>query len=336
MKAKILIIDDEESIRFTLENFLSKEGYEVVTAKDFTEAVQRLDGTTFDVIFTDILLGEKTGIDLLREIRKGNIFCPVIMITGYPNIDTATEAVRLGAFDYISKPVTQETLLHSAGMALQYKKINDERERFRSNLEAIFRSIKDAIITVDKELTVVELNDAAKDICGFSHDMQGRPFSSLPHKCNGKCLQAVMETIRTKGPVEMLRHECHRNDRYDQVVTINTSPLISRGIFSGVVLVIKDETRLTSLERDMKERRQFHNIVGKSDKMQKIYSLIEDLSEVQTTVLITGESGTGKELIAEALHYKGSRRYKPLVKVNCSALPENLLESELFGHVKGA
>jgi transcriptional regulator with PAS, ATPase and Fis domain len=102
------------------------------------------------------------------------------------------------------------------------------------------------------------------------------------------------------------------------------------------MLVIKDETRLDVLERDLQERKQVHNIIGQSKGMQRVYSLIDDLADVYSTVLITGETGTGKELVADALHYRGSRREAPLVKVNCSALQENLLESELFGHVKGA
>jgi len=101
-------------------------------------------------------------------------------------------------------------------------------------------------------------------------------------------------------------------------------------------MVLKDETRLVSLESDLHERVQFHNIIGSSRKMQGIYSLIESLSDVQTTVLVTGESGTGKELIADALHYHGENRDGPFVKVNCAALSDELLESELFGHVKGA
>jgi len=121
------------------------------------------------------------------------------------------------------------------------------------------------------------------------------------------------------------------------VVTITTSPLIARkGEFSGAVLVVRDETLLSNLERDLKERQHFHNIVGQNSEMQKIYAIIEDLADVETTVLITGESGPGKELIAEAIHYTGRRSSNPLVKVNCSALSETLLESELFGHVKGA
>jgi len=94
--------------------------------------------------------------------------------------------------------------------------------------------------------------------------------------------------------------------RPGQVVTVSTSPLLDHhGTFSGAVIVVRDETRLADLERDINERRQFHKIVGASQKMQHVYSLIEDLADVQSTVLITGESGTGKELVAEALHFKG-------------------------------
>jgi transcriptional regulator with GAF, ATPase, and Fis domain len=102
------------------------------------------------------------------------------------------------------------------------------------------------------------------------------------------------------------------------------------------VLVVKDETRLDLLERDLEERREFHHIIGKNHAMQQRYSLIEDLADVPSTVLITGETGTGKELVAQALHYRGGRSDGPFVKVNCSALAESLLESELFGHVRGA
>ncbi|MBI5640505.1 MAG: sigma-54-dependent Fis family transcriptional regulator, partial [Nitrospirae bacterium] len=133
------------------------------------------------------------------------------------------------------------------------------------------------------------------------------------------------------------RIECRNGTRSGCVVSISASPLLDmQQIFSGAVMIIRDETRLAGLERDLGERRHFHEIVGGSKRMQEIYALIEDLTDVQTTVLVTGESGTGKELVAEALHYRGGRSHKQLVKVNCSALSENLLESELFGHVKGA
>jgi PAS domain S-box-containing protein len=212
-----------------------------------------------------------------------------------------------------------------------------EREKYRSNLEAIFRGVKDAIITVDKDLKVLEINDAAAKICSLTRGAIDNNFDSLPDKCKRKCLEALSETIEKKQSVEVSRIECQRNNRKEQVVSITTSPLLdSHGNFSGAIMVARDETRLTGLERELNERQQFHGIIGQSEEMQNIYSLIELLTDVETTVLITGDSGTGKELIAEALHYKGARSNKQLVKVNCSALSENLLESELFGHVRGS
>jgi PAS domain S-box-containing protein len=338
MSVRILVIDDEESIRFTFENFLSGEGYSVATAKDYEEALSRIAETDFDMVFADIILGNKTGIDILKEVKSRKNNCPVVMITGYPNVETASEAVRLGAFDYISKPVRQATLLHVAKMGLKHKALLEENEKYRQNLEAIFRSVKDAIVTVDKDMVIVEVNDAARDICGMNHEWVGKMFQTFPVNCGGKCLDALRETISEKKTVELPRTECHhRKRRPRQVVTINTAPLLDKhGKFSGAVMVVRDETLLHDLERNLRERQHFHNIVSRNERMQKLYALIEDLADVQTTVLITGESGTGKELVAEAIHYTGSRSGYPLVKVNCSALSETLLESELFGHVKGA
>jgi two-component system response regulator HydG len=337
MKARILIIDDEEGIRFTFKKFLTAKGYEVSTAKDFDEAIECISGSDFDVIFADIILRGRTGIDILREIKNKKLNCPVIMITGYPNIETASEAIRLGAFDYIPKPIQKDILFHAIDVALQHKAVIDEKEKYRSNLEAIFSSVKDGIITVDKDLFVLEVNQAAHGICGLTRESVGKRFDLLQSSCKGRCLESLTETINTKKSIEESHLECQLADRQEQIVALTTFPLLNRhGEFSGAIMVVKDETRLMDLERELSERQKFHKIVGKSKKMQEVYSLIELLSDVETTVLITGQSGTGKELVAEALHYKGSRGPKPLVKVNCSALSENLLESELFGHVKGS
>ncbi len=334
---RILVIDDEESIRFTFENFLSDEGYRVSLAGDYQEALGKMAEADFDLIFTDIILGDRSGIDILREVKDRWMNCPVVVITGYPSVETAADAVRIGAFDYLSKPVKQEDLLGITKLALQHKELIDEKEKYRCNLEAIFSSVKDAIITVDKEMQIVEANEAAGKICSLSRDSIGRPFSQLTGICNGQCIALLQETIGRKKPVEASRLVCRHMNRPEQVVDISTFPLLNRqGVFSGAILIVRDETQLADLERNMKDRTHFYNIVGKSDKMQEVYSLIDDLADVQTTVLITGESGTGKELVAEALHYRGGRSSRPFVKVNCSALTESLLESELFGHVKGA
>ncbi len=335
--AKILIVDDEESIRFTFENFLSDEGHEVDTSEDFQSAVDRISRTEYDLIIADIILGGKTGIDLLREIKKRRLRSAVVMVTGYPNIETASDAVRSGAFDYIPKPVRPDALIHTAALALKHKALKDRSEQYRANLEAIFRSVKDAIITVDKDLRILEMNYAAEKICRFDRKHIGSSFASLNTGCSGNCLDALQKTITSQKGIELNRIECGQKGPFRQIVTVNTSPLLdSHKTFSGAVMVIRDETRLNDLERDLKERSQHKNIIGHNQNMQKIYSLIEDLSDVLTTVLVIGESGTGKELVADAIHYSGDRKNSPLVKVNCSALSESLLESELFGHVKGA
>lgn len=338
MKERILIIDDEESLRYTFETFLKEEGYEVAAAETFDEAIALITELNFDLIFADILLGDKIGIDLLREIRTRNLTCPVVMVTGFPNFETASEALRLGAFDYIAKPVTQKALLHAAALALKHKALLDENERIRTNLEAVFRSVKDGIITVDPDMRIIEMNAAAEAICGLSGNMvQNQPIGSQSTGCLNKCIEALARTIRSRETVELFRIDCRHAGRQRQVVNITTSPLIGKqNEFSGAVMVLSDETRLADLESDIGQRRQFYGMVGKSQQMQDIYSLIEQIADFPVTVLIRGESGTGKELVAEALHYRGLRSSKSLIKVNCASLPENLLESELFGHVKGA
>ncbi|MDR3567455.1 MAG: sigma 54-interacting transcriptional regulator [Syntrophobacteraceae bacterium] len=337
MSAKILVIDDEESIRFTFERFLATEGYSVATAESCREALARINETSFDVVFADIILGDGTGIDILREIRARGLSCPVIMITGDPGVETAGDSIRLDAFDYIPKPINQEALLHAAQTALKYKALNDEKEKYRTNLEAIFRSVRDAIITVDKEAVVIEFNEAAMTMCGYSRSDIGKAFSSLSEICDGRCAEILGEAIQSGAPVEADRLEWRTANGARRVISVRTYPLLgSQRALAGVVMVLRDDTHLAELERELTEHRHFYRIVGKSGPMQKVYSLIRALAAVQTTVLITGESGTGKELVAEALHRAGERSHKPLVKVNCSALPESLLESELFGHVKGA
>ncbi|MHC1743299.1 MAG: sigma 54-interacting transcriptional regulator [Syntrophobacteraceae bacterium] len=335
--ANILVIDDEESIRFTFSRFIRGAGHEVVAAETLAQGIQRVTRESFDLIFADILLGGETGIDILRLMRDHGVTSPLVFITAYPNVHTASEAVRLGAFDYLQKPVQKDTLLRVIKLALEHKRIMDENERYRANLEAILASVKDVIVTVDKDLMLLSYNRAAEECYGLSPQQSGKPFGLLATGCHGRCIEAIETAIRTKQPADLRRIECLRSDGQRRVVSLTASPLLDgKGGFAGAVMVARDETCLVDLERNLRERRQFHTLVGATERMQQIYALIEDLANVQTSVLITGESGTGKELLAEAIHYAGDRSEKPLVKVNCSALSETLLESELFGHVRGA
>ncbi len=218
------------------------------------------------------------------------------------------------------------------------KRAEEELAGQRSRLQAIFSSVDDAIITVDPAMRVLEANKATEKICGVScKKIIGKVFSDCLNRCQKSCHGILNDVLQSKTVIRGIRIECGLKDLGQQTVNVTASPLLDQdGQFMGAVLVIRDISRLSKLEKELGERYQFQNIIGKSSRMQEIFNLLEDLSDVETTVLITGESGTGKELVAKALHYSGSRKDKPLVKVNCSALAENLLESELFGHVKGA
>ena len=131
MNAKILIIDDEEGVRYTFKKFLSCYHHEVSTAENFDEAMRYIASIDFDVIFADIILKGKSGLEVLRMVKEKNINCPVIMMTGYPSDDTAAESDRLGAFDYIQKPISKDTIFSAINLAIQHKTMVDEKKKFQ-------------------------------------------------------------------------------------------------------------------------------------------------------------------------------------------------------------
>jgi two-component system response regulator HydG len=338
MPPHILVVDDEESIRYTFRHFLTEQGYTVSCAADYGEGIALLRENGCDLVFADIILPGRSGIDLLKEAKEILPDALVIMITGAPSVDTAAESLRIGAFDYIIKPIRQDTLLRTVNIALKHKAVREEREQCRLNFEAIFRSVNDGIITVDENMAVEEINDAAQKICHFQRDaVIGKPLRELADRCDGNCIGALGETLNTRQPVKLRFVECRSAQGRQQVVSVTASPLRGvKGRSTGAVMVVRDETRMVNLERRLQERQKIDSIVGRSEAIEKVRAMIRDLADVRTTVLITGESGTGKELVVNALHHCGDRRHGPLVKVNCAALSENLLESELFGHVAGA
>ena len=216
---RILIIDDEENFRHMLSVILKKEKYEVDTASNGEEGLQKIGAEDFDQILCDIRMPGMDGLDFLKEVQKREIDASVIMMSAYGSIDTAIEAMKLGAYDYISKPFKPDEIILTLRKA-------EERERLRKENEF--------------------------------------------------------------------------------------------------------------LRKEIKKEYSFENIVSKNEKMQKIFEVIRKVAQYKSTILITGESGTGKELVARALHYNSDRAQNPFIPVNCGAIPENLLESELFGHAKGA
>ncbi|MFH1915596.1 MAG: sigma 54-interacting transcriptional regulator [Pseudomonadota bacterium] len=213
-----------------------------------------------------------------------------------------------------------------------------EKEQYRLNLEATFRSIPDAIITVDSELRVIATNSAAATLLGIDRERaQGMYFSELLPVPGNACQSVLSQVLRTSRSVHGYEAEFTVPGLGVRTAELNCTPLIDQDKrHAGAVLVVSDISRIADLEKRLHERQGFRGIIGRSTAMQDMYRLLEQLSSLDSTVIILGESGTGKELVAEALHYGGSRAGHPMVKVNCSALTESLLESELFGHVRGA
>ena len=340
----ILIVDDEASIRLTFEMFLAREGYgPITTASTLTEALAAIKEHEFDLIISDIVLEGERGTDLLHKIRSSGIECPVVMVTGFPNLDTAAEAVRYGAFDYISKPVNKETLLKFVRQALKHwqlenekKKLLQENEKFKRYLETIFSSVRDAIITINNEMQIVQLNETAKQWLQYSEFEKLTDLESYQNQMGKACLYDAKQVLGTRKVVKEHQVECRKSDGNTRIISLNAAPL-EDGFdeFDGVVIVARDIS-LTTPETGSNLRNTFHGYIGSSQVMQDVYNLIENVGKVDTAVLVTGESGTGKELAAEALHAESERHDMPLIKVDCASIPEELLESELFGHKKGA
>ncbi len=382
-RAKILVVDDEEAPRGLMQYILEREGYEVSLANDGEEALERAEESPPDVILLDLNMPKMDGFEVMKRLKGDDrtMIIPIVIVTGLGEAKDRLRALKLGADDFLTKPVDtleltarvrslvkvkayndhmrdyqKELEVKVAERTGQLRKTHEELKRHRdhleelvkertfelanqrSRLEAIFGSVKDAIITVDSELRVLAANQITQDICGISpEEITGSVFTDCLDRCDRACHEVLKQTLESKATVKERQVECTHRARPKQTVMATSSPLLDReGTFMGAVLVIRDITRISDLERELRQRHTFRNMVGKSRKMQDIYELLEDLADVDTTVLITGESGTGKELVARALHHSGSRASGPMVTVNCSALAEDLLESELFGHVKGA
>ena len=199
--------------------------------------------------------------------------------------------------------------------------------------------MEDGIVTFDNQLNIIEMNRAARVICGLARQPKPRTrWPNFAERCGGStCRQVLEQTLRTSQTVREEMAECRFNGEKKKLVALTGSPLLNRhNEFTGVLLIVRDITKIVTLEKELKGRYEYQNIVGTSRKMQEIFELLENLGEIDTTILITGETGTGKGIIATALHHNSSRAPRPFVTVNCSALSESLLESELFGHVKGS
>lgn len=333
--ANILIVDDKPGNLKLLTELLSEQGYDARPVTDPKFALLGIKSLPPDLILLDIKMPTMDGYEFCRHLKADeqtkNI--PVIFISALGDSESITKGFAVGGVDYITKPFQHQEVLVRVQFQLELRKAIRTREKAihekeKANLlmETIFSSVQDTIITIDENLKVIHCNKNEEDICCLPNE-----------KSLGPCHDLVLKTLKTQQTIKEQRVEFSCPRHGNQILVLTATPLNSlTSHLSGVVLVIRNVSRLAKLEKDLLERGRFGNLIGKSKKIQKIFALLEQMANMEFNALIIGESGTGKELIANAIHYGGIRANKPLVKVNCAALSDNLLESELFGHVRGA
>ncbi|MBE9520440.1 MAG: sigma-54-dependent Fis family transcriptional regulator, partial [Proteobacteria bacterium] len=235
MPDRILLVDDEDSLRLTFEMLLKRAGYESVTGvSSFDDAITAVEQNDYDLIISDIVMQGSSGIDLLRKVKEMGKTCPVVMITGYPNIETAAEAVRLGAFDYVPKPVKKDELLKIVALALEKQELQKEKNRFEAEKEqnrylqeTILRSVREIIITVDTHLRIADMNDMARAWTrSFLPELAvGVSLPTLTSQFSRALLNDVEMVLKHQKEVKMHRLECRRSDGSTGVMSVTAAVL---------------------------------------------------------------------------------------------------------------
>jgi len=337
-KNNILIVDDTPENLTVLLQMLTEEGYRVRPALGGAIALKSVQANPPDLIFLDILMPEMDGYEVCRILKsdEGTASIPIIFISALSEVEDVVKAFQVGGVDYITKPFKVDEVLARVRTHLGLQNAIREKEESQLMLQAILDSIENTIVTVDSQLEIINANRALDDICiGIPGDES--TFQERLKKGSGPCAEILRQTLESSQPVKEYRVKCACEGGMERTLVLNTAPLIrQQDEAGGAVLIIRDITRLAALEENLLEQHSYQNIIGKSEKMQQLYALLERTADLDVNMLICGDSGTGKELIADAIHYASSRAGGPLVKVNCAALSESLLESELFGHVRGA
>ncbi|MGE3276841.1 MAG: sigma 54-interacting transcriptional regulator [Vicinamibacterales bacterium] len=223
-------------------------------------------------------------------------------------------------------------------MILELKEVNEAVEREKTRLNDVMDSIADGIFTVDRDLRIRSISGKMARLTGLAPEqVVGKACREVLRgtKCDSDCPLAW--SLRTGEPVERCRESLHLADGRLLSVAVSTALLQdAAGETTGLTGVVRDESEIEHLRRELHARHGRHNLVGRSPAMRELAAAIEMLAATDATVLVAGETGTGKELVARAIHHGSARRNRPFVSVNCAALNDNLLESELFGHVRGA
>ena len=315
----------------------------------FSEGAERITGYASSAvigekcseIFRSDRCGEACPADktVASGIALSNCRCNILTRNDTEiEISLNTSPLKGAAGDTVGVVVVFRNLNEMVEMMDQLTELSREMIREKERSEAIVNSIADGVITVSKDLHITSFNRSAEEVTGFAaHEVIGKPCRSIfrSRACEEGC--PVRETIRTGDPAAGVEVEILTRDGSRIPVSMNTALLRDeKGDVTGAVESFRDLSRVRKLTEELRGKYSFRSIIGRSPEMQQVFGLIRSVASTNVTVLIEGDTGTGKELVARAIHYESPRSDKRFVAVNCAALPETLLESELFGHVKGA
>ncbi|WP_347258714.1 sigma-54-dependent Fis family transcriptional regulator, partial [Methylocaldum sp.] len=354
-KPLVLMVDDNPVNLAELYDLLTEAQYEVSIAESGAGAILQAERLVPDLVLLDVLMPGMSGFAVCAKLKESpkTESIPVLFMTALDDTADKLQGLRLGAVDYITKPFQHEEVLARVDTHLTLARLRSELQASRERLSRIVTYALDAIITVDAEGRIVLFNAAAEKLL----------------KCReSEAVGGVLERFLTPALKEHLGHCMDHSS--DQAIWLPEGVGILRG--DGAEVPIEgsisrveagDEKLFTVILRDSGERQRrmqaeaecrqlkgiklyleeeikaAHNLdelIGGSAALKQVVTLINQVAETDSTVLVTGETGTGKELIARAIHNLSSRKANVLVKLNCAAIPANLAESELFGHEKGA
>ncbi len=336
-KIKVLLVEDVSIDALSVQRMLTEGTDGSFTLEHVTrlsEAIERLDKTCFDVVLLDLGLPESFGLETLIQMRSQAAHVPIIVLTGQDET-LSINALQHGAEDYLVKErINRGALRRCLRYAIERKKIQEALWIKDRVIESSINPI--AITDLQGKLTYV--NNAFLKLWEYEsiEDVVGKAIKEFWHKTDETLW--ITETVFSGG--SWVGKICGRRKDGTKLDLQLSAFIVKEENRSSeslcMVFSFVDITELTHLRRRLKTEQSFAGIVGRNAKMLELFDTIREVAEVDVPVLIQGESGTGKELVAAAIHNESLSADKPFVPVNCGALPEGVLESELFGHVKGA
>ena len=356
------MVEDESVVAHDIQGTISRIGHEVAGwATTAEEAIKLAGENRPDLVLMDIHLGgEIDGITAAEQIRQ-SLDIPVIFLTAFADDETLNRAKAVGPFGYILKPFDETDLRIAIEIGAnrhevdqKVKKAHRELAEESEFLNALFETIPASVMVVDENQKVRMVNQALErdfavvrdtmvDVCPGDALSCPRAVSN-PAACGSldECLRCQLRPAISEAlaGARIDRRRCQFSYQVDQEIReltllVSTRPLDHKGERLSIV-ILEDITELTGLRKALRTGNEFAGIVGNTSTMHHVFESIREVAAVDVPVAILGESGVGKELVARAIHDHGPRATKNFVTVNCGALPESLLESELFGHVKGA